>query len=181
MEIVNHIGSVGSQKSSSICFPVEYNCCGVNSTLPNKFSPLVGKSKSPNSISGYCPLLDLNSYVRTQKHKSARQITNIEQQELKFLFQVKELFGYLPFPRSCECEETWDGNITKRQGIVSTSRNPVVNNSSNIKGIQKDLHSYGCIYLKRHMNYLVVPKLVKALRDNKVREERLTVCSPVIT
>ena len=61
--MLNKFGSIGSQKTSSIGFPTEYNCCGVKSIFANKFSPFSGKLKLPNLNSVKFPSADLNSYT----------------------------------------------------------------------------------------------------------------------
>lgn len=54
---------------------------------------------------------------------------------------------YRPFPRTGEGDEFGDANISKRQWIISTSGCPIMNDSSDIEEIQKDLYSNSCIQL----------------------------------
>ena len=63
---MNNFGSIGSQKTSSVGFPKEYNCCGVKSIIANKFSPFSKKLKLPNFNSIIFSSTDLNSFMKVQ-------------------------------------------------------------------------------------------------------------------
>ena len=44
---------------------------------------------------------------------------------------------------------TWNTNIAKIAGLVGAANSPIVNDSFDIKPINKDLHFHGCINLSQ--------------------------------